>query len=157
MHHTRWLRHGNPETKLYLKKEISRFMSFVSQTRGCWHWTGCLTSGYGRFNRSAEVGYKLLQLAHRFSWEYFIGPIPDGMQIDHLCRVRNCVNPYHLEVVSCKQNIQRGLVTRSKRYCPKGHPYAGDNLYVSPSNKINCRACHRAHTKAYNKRKMEAK
>lgn len=74
-------------------------------------------------------------MAHRVAYELVVGPIPDGLQLDHLCKVRKCVNPAHLEAVTCGENIRRGdtgkaaaEVQSSKTHCPQGHPYSGDNL-----------------------------
>ena len=95
---------------------------------GCWLWTGTLSgSGYGQFQLS-PVTKKKAQ-AHRASYEYFVGPIPEGMQIDHLCRVRCCVNPAHLELVTQSENTRRGhLWQDAVTHCPQGHPYSPENL-----------------------------
>lgn len=112
---------------------------------GCWIWLGSVTThGYGYFQGKdrKKVG------AHCASYEHFVGPISDGLQIDHLCRVRCCVNPDHLEAVTQRENLLRGdNHWRSKTHCPRGHPYSGDNLLVRDNGiKINrrCRICHNA-------------
>lgn len=107
-----------------------RFMARVvpEPNSGCWLWDGaCLTNGYGRFSptqRRHEFVY-----AHRFSYEMHVGAIPDGMVIDHLCRVRCCVNPDHLEAVTRGENVRRGdapsHVSRRTGICKRGHRYAG--------------------------------
>lgn len=79
-----------------------RFWSHVDASGDCWEWNG-RSDEYGRFGLNGKV-----LLAHRFVWELLVGPIPDGMTIDHLCRNRYCVNPGHLEVVSGTENIRRG-------------------------------------------------
>lgn len=108
---------------------------------GCWVWTACiLHNGYGQF----RVGPKHKQ-AHRVSYTALVGEIPEGLQLDHLCRVRECVNPSHLEPVTGKENCNRGLDhSANKTQCPKGHPYSGENLYIKPGrlNRI-CRICSR--------------
>lgn len=82
-----------------------RFWKYVDASGPCWLWQGYRThDGYGRFN----IRRGLARGAHRFSWTTLVGEIPDGMQIDHLCRVRHCVNPDHLEVVTSWQNTLRG-------------------------------------------------
>jgi len=137
-----------------MNSEIHRFMSHVQRARDCWFWRGALDiGGYGRFRRSSKVGGHT-DMAHRYSYEYFIRKIPKTMQLDHLCAVRNCVNPYHLEVVTNQQNIQRGFTARGgKKHCPNGHRYSGDNLYVAPNNNgIGCRICRSKQTRAYKKR-----
>ncbi|MGI9402887.1 MAG: HNH endonuclease signature motif containing protein [Hyphomicrobium sp.] len=119
-------------------------MKFVSPepNSGCWLWTGaCNRDGYAQFalNGARNGG-------HRFSYELFVGPIPEGLQIDHLCRVRCCVNPAHLEPVTQRENARRGNVgqnNKSKTHCPKGHPYTPDNTYVTPVGRRDCMECRR--------------
>lgn len=117
---------------------------YAPQLGPCWWWTATLsTGGYGQF----WDGSRLIQ-AHRWSYEFFIGPILDGLQLDHLCRVRNCVNPSHLEPVTQKENLARGESPSArgarKTHCPHGHEYAGYNLHISPRGGRLCRACNRA-------------
>lgn len=97
---------------------------------GCWLWTGTVTyNGYGIF----EVNGKKIR-AHRFSYELHKGPIPDGLTIDHLCRVRCCVNPDHLEAVTMRENTLRGYGISAqnarKTHCIYGHPLSGENIRV---------------------------
>ena len=117
---------------------------------GCWIWTGALAGGYGRFFSKGRV-----VSAHRYSYELKYGPIPGGLELDHFlfnaphrrCIGPACVNPDHVESVTHALNISRGQTgarERSKVCCPAGHPYLGDNLYVSPSKVRQCRACGRA-------------
>ena len=87
-------------------------------------------------------------MAHRVSYEMAKGKIPDGLQLDHLCRMTLCVNPSHLEPVTPKENIRRGetaevarLTQLSKTHCPQGHPYSGENLYLKPNGRRECRQC----------------
>ncbi|MEE8234211.1 MAG: HNH endonuclease signature motif containing protein [Gammaproteobacteria bacterium] len=95
-------------------------------------------------------------MAHRVSYEMENGLVPKGLELDHLCRVRNCVNPQHVEPVTHKENCQRGEVGinhRRKTHCNRGHPYSGDNLYIVPKNgKRGCKTCSRE-----NLRKWRAK
>lgn len=89
----------------------------------CWEWTGRNRRGYGTF----RVGSKEYR-AHRFAYEQMIAEVPDGLVLDHLCRNRACVNPWHLEPVTSKVNTLRGLspaaANSTKTHCPQGHAYA---------------------------------
>jgi hypothetical protein len=125
---------------------VKRFWAKVEKTDGCWLWTGGLNAnGYGRF------GAKRLNIhyAHRFSYHLEFGAIPDGAEIDHLCRNRICVRPDHLEVVSHRQNIRRipkqehGKFQRQKTHCPQGHEYTPENTY-SYQGWRQCRTCREA-------------
>jgi hypothetical protein len=107
----------------------------ASDSNGCWLWTASIkTTGYGQI----KGGDKML-LAHRVAYELVNGPIPVGMSIDHLCRVRSCVNPEHLEVVSMAENVRRATV---KSHCLRGHEFTPENIYHRPDNhRRQCRAC----------------
>ena len=104
----------------------------------CWEWTGSAhNAGYG------VVGAKL---AHRLSYEAFVGPIADTLTIDHLCQNRKCVNPAHLEPVPLAINVLRGdsppARNARKTHCPQGHPYDEVNTYRTTKGHRICRACH---------------
>lgn len=88
-------------------------------------------------------------MAHRLSYEYYIGPIGQDLQIDHLCRNRKCVNPAHLEPVSGSENIRRSRRHRAggRTHCSRSHPLADDNLYIKPNGKRVCRQCERIRKK----------
>ena len=131
-----------------------RFESFVMRTDGCWHWIGHLRSGYGRL----MVNGSFIS-AHRMSYEHFVGPIPDGLEIDHLCRNRSCVNPDHLEPVTRTENIRRGTSPAArnavKSHCPRGHEFSGENLLLrNRKNHVGrvCRACNIEACKAFRER-----
>lgn len=98
---------------------------------GCWIWIGCL-NGTGYASKSLSKGVVDYTLVHRYVYDKLVGPIPEGLTLDHLCRVRCCVNPNHLEPVPREENWRRGernQYTR-KTHCPQGHPYSGHNLVV---------------------------
>jgi hypothetical protein len=112
---------------------------------GCWCWTAArVPTGYGQFWDGER-----LQLSHRVSFTVLTGPVPEGLQLDHLCRNRGCCNPAHLEPVTCSVNVLRGTgprnnVARCKRitHCPKGHEYTPENTRVR-GNWRGCWTCHR--------------
>ena len=116
----------------------------------CYLWTGALNShGYGQFWDGERM-----RPAHAVSWEMKHGPVPPGLEPDHLCRVHNCVNDSHLEPVTRRENIMRGigpaklaLINGAKTHCPAGHAYAGANLHIRPDGRRRCRACDRAATR----------
>lgn len=121
---------------------------------GCWLWTGSKsTHGYGLFRR----GEQTIQ-AHRAVYELLVGPIPDGLDLDHLCRVRLCVNPAHLEPVTRQENVLRSLPFRRDTrtaFCAAGHPRTPENVYLRrdrPSGR-NCRPCALEATRQWRKRK----
>lgn len=119
---------------------LERFWARVDKSGDCWLWTGSRSgNGYGRLWLNKHMIY-----AHRFAYELLVGPIPEGLQIDHLCRVRHCVNPAHLEPVTQGVNIRRGRNwQREKSHCPQGHPYDRENTHWYRSMRY-CRACDRA-------------
>ena len=126
---------------------------------GCWLWpTVNARTGYGSI-RVAGRGSRMA-LAHRVSYELHVGPIPEGLHLDHLCRNRGCVNPEHLEPVTCRENILRGVgfaaTNAVKTHCPAGHPLDGANLYVCPRGTRKCRACRAEASRRYLQRKRAA-
>lgn len=124
-------------TKEYL---IQRVEKFIKKDVGCWEWKGALNKGYGVLS----VKNKLKQ-AHRISYEAFVGEIPNGLVLDHLCKNTRCVNPEHLEPVTQALNVARGDSGRywsKKTHCPQGHEYSNENTYVSKMGRRSCRNCH---------------
>lgn len=107
---------------------------------GCWQWRGHrIRGGYGTFWWN---GRKIP--AHRFAYEILMGPIPEGLEIDHLCRNRSCVNPQHLELVTSSENKRRGLqgVLRQQSHCKMGHPFDEANTRIDAKGHRTCRVCH---------------
>lgn len=121
----------------------THFWSFVDKTESCWLWRGYVApTGYGMFWYPER---KRTVYAHRVAYELKRGPIPASMEIDHICRVRNCVRPDHLEVVTTRENLLRSTCASAKHakktHCPKGHPYDRDNTYLHPDGSRRCRIC----------------
>lgn len=130
---------------------VDRFMEKINvQESGCWIWTGStFWSGYGNFNG---------QLAHRASYELFVGPIPAGMQLDHVCHDetcrggtsclhRRCVRPVHLRVATNRENVLRGnsppALNAAKTHCRRGHEFTHENTRIETSGSRRCLKCAR--------------
>lgn len=131
-----------------MANELARFLSKVkSSPTGCLEWQSYKNPrGYGKFRIGGRLGKSVL--AYRFSYESSIGPVPDGKELDHLCRNPSCVNPFHLEPVSHHENMLRGG-NAIKDKCPYGHSYSGTNAYVRPNGLSRvCRECGRLQQRA---------
>jgi hypothetical protein len=113
-----------------------RFWSKVSDGGDCWAWSAQISAnGYGAFSYKGRGNY-----AHRVAYELMIAEIPEGLHIDHLCRNRWCVNPYHLEPVTKRENDRR---KPPKTHCPKMHEYDEKNTYYDRVGCKRCRTCGR--------------
>lgn len=129
------------------ERTSARFWSKVAEDGDCWVWTAYRTpAGYGRFMDKGQC-----LLAHRVAYEFMVGPIPEGLQLDHLCRNRACANPEHLDPVSPAVNTRRGEPA-SRTHCPQGHPYDDENTRPARGRRL-CRTCERARSTA--KRRAE--
>jgi hypothetical protein len=131
----------------------------TADDNGCWNWNLYVSpsTGYGFLTTGGRR-----HLAHRVSYESLVGPIPDGLQIDHLCRNRRCVNPEHLEPVTGSENCNRAPVhvahNRAKTHCPNGHPY--DEANTGRTGRYQhryCRACARAANRRASAKRAAAK
>lgn len=152
-HYLRLARHGDPEAtkrdswpgmeeRFWIKVERDGPLPVYAPELGpCWIWTAYLNpAGYGEFNRT---GYRA-ERAHRIAYELLIGLIPNGLQLDHLCRVPACVNPAHLEPVTMLENIDRSpRAAQNRTHCPQGHEYSDANTYHGREDNRACRTCHR--------------
>lgn len=123
---------------------------------GCWLWMGSINpNGYGHFSFKGKP-----VRAHIFAYEQKHGPVPDGFELDHKCRVRSCVNPDHVEPVTHQENVSRGdsgKYLKEKTHCKQGHPYSGENLYTNPSGRRECRICMRQRDKKCRENKAKKK
>jgi len=122
-------------------------LSEVDEKTGCWLWTGAKTDrGYGIIGITTAPGVYEMRPAHRVAYEEFIAPIPEGLQLDHLCRVRRCINANHLEPVTCGENLRRGEgftgLNFRKTHCKHGHEFTPENTGVARSGgKVRGRYC----------------
>lgn len=134
-----------------------RFWEKVDKQSGaddCWLWLGHISkNGYGQITFNNKT-YK----AHRFSYQISVGEIPNGLQLDHLCRTRNCVNPAHLEPVEQAENIRRGIsptsINAQKTHCHKGHEFTEENTYIKQGYR-QCRKCKAEEAAIYYKNHKE--
>lgn len=137
VHWKRWKRHGDPTAggERRVLDPVVRLLSRIEKTESCWLWCGQVSNkGYGVVcldNRK--------QPAHRVAYMLLVGPIPDGLELDHLCRVPLCVRPDHLEPVTHAENQRRMGIART--HCIHGHPYTPENTYRAPNGRRRCRAC----------------
>lgn len=116
------------------------FFSKVDKSGSCWLWTASRDRyGYGQ----VRIGGKQKR-AHRVAYELLVGPIPSGLQVDHLCRVRHCVNPAHMELVTSRVNTLRGqslqAINAQKTHCKRGHEFTPANTQIYGTWR-RCRAC----------------
>lgn len=132
-HYSRFLKYGDPLGFGWRTAPVEvRFWSKVEQQSGCWLWTGAITrDGYGHFG----INHRPV-LAHKWLWEYLNGPVSDGLELDHLCRVRHCVLPGHLEPVTHATNMARS----ASGNCRGGHPLVSGNVYQQGKRR-RCRRC----------------
>lgn len=111
---------------------------------GCWLWIGGRhPRGYGGFYINGKT-----RPAHVVCYEVYVGAVPDGLELDHKCRVTCCVNPDHLEPVTHQENMSRGIAGKmgaerqlAKKFCPSGHAYTPDNIYYRPNGYRDCKVC----------------
>ena len=120
----------------------------------CWEWTAeKVHNGYGRFSPKRPA--KKIK-AHTWAYTALMGPVPEGMELDHLCRNRLCLNPAHLEPVTHRENLMRGDSAAArcarKTHCPKGHAYDAENTQISRRGDRSCRTCRAEQSRAKRRR-----
>lgn len=131
---------------------LTRFEHFTmpEPNSGCLFWMGWVSkNGYGKIKiGSKREGTRRTAWAHRAAYEFFCGPIPTGFDLDHKCRVRCCVNPAHLEPVTRRENVRRGVgpqvissLKAAQTHCKRGHLLSGENMLLNSEGKRACRAC----------------
>ena len=136
-------------------KPVERFLAKIeiNPDTDCWEWiAGKDKYGYGVF------WFGKTMKAHRWSYDYWIGDLDPDLEIDHLCRVRSCQNPDHLEQVTCKVNILRGETraaeNAAKTHCHRGHEFTDANIYIY-NNHRHCRECQRERSRVWKENQHE--
>ena len=136
------------------ERQRKTFYTYFTQEEDCILWNGAKGRGYALYT----VNGKLRPL-HRVLWIEQKGPLKDGQQLDHLCRRRNCVNLNHLEPVTNKENVLRGVgpsaVNKRKTHCPQNHPFDKENTYLDPLGRRHCRECSRKHSREWKRKRRE--
>lgn len=136
----------------------------VNRRTGCWEWTASINvkTGYGQFMTRVD-GKSVLRTAHSMSYELHVGPIPDGHEIDHVCRNRKCCNPSprHLQAVPHRVNWERGSSPSARYYlkakCRNGHQYVDSNIYWTKNGRRVCRKCREEATKGFREQNPDYK
>ena len=141
MHAARLRRNGDP-TRITRTTTLDSFWRRVHKTEKCWNWQGfVLDSGYGQIATRKKPTASGTRLAHRVAYELVVGPIPEGLDLDHLCRNRICVNPSHLEPVTDKENVRRGLHGVLRTHCKYNHELTPENTRHDRDGGRRCRTC----------------
>lgn len=156
MHLTRWYRTGTTNSpRPDLDARLARFL----ETQDMGYSSPCLVSLISKdpqgYTRIKVDGVR--HLMHRLVYEMRVGPIPEGLELDHLCRVRHCANPAHLEPVTPQVNQRRGYgfsgINARKTQCVRGHDLTPENVYLTRRNMRQCRACRAIHQANYRQRR----
>jgi hypothetical protein len=137
--------------------EADRFWAKVNKTETCWLWTAARDrKGYGHFGLTSRKTV----LAHRYAYQALVGEIPQGLELDHLCRNPPCINPAHLEPVTSRINALRGFgqggLNARKTHCPQGHEYDTENTGRDRNGNRYCRTCNKARSRARTRAMREA-
>ena len=138
--------------KTPIRRSIPAPLRFWAKVEGgdateCWLWQGAITGGgYGDFYVGRLGGIRVKMAAHRWAYEHLRAEIPIGLQLDHLCRTRACVNPWHLEPVTHAENNRRGE-RANRTHCPANHEYTPENTYKAARGDRQCRTCIKKRTR----------
>lgn len=159
-HYARWREYGHPLAGGRPRDEPPKVTDYFERggDDDCWPWLSIKDRhGYGRW-RVREMGIDTG--AHRAVYEHLVGPIPDGLVIDYLCRNRVCVNPRHMEPVTNAENVRRGNAGSKpgwrRAFCKRGHLLAGDNVAFNGTNRL-CRECRNANARRkYHEKKQRS-
>ena len=143
MHYWRWWKWGRTYAEAPdPPSTLDRALQSIDRdgVGGCWDWLGSQDeNGYGNIKVFGTT-----KSVHRVVYESLVGPIPDGLVLDHLCRRRICCFPDHLEPVTAAENARRGAEANRRTNCPQGHPYDDENTYTNKLGRKVCRICARA-------------
>ncbi len=143
-------------TAKFRPTDLERFeaLLFRDIISGCWFWIGA-TSQMKKYKYSTFWNGEMYVRGHRWAYEHFKGPIPKRFCVHHLCGIRHCVNPEHLEAITYSENVKRGNCkhggefNKAKTHCKWGHPLSGKNLYIRTNGRRACRACAYRATRAW--------
>jgi len=141
------------------QRVVDRIMARIVRTPdGCWNWPGAKRAGgYGHVGWHDETKTPRNESTHRALYKHFNGEVPEGFDLDHLCRNRSCCNPEHLEAVTRRENLLRGKTTPARRaavtHCPSGHGYTPENTRVDKKGRRICKECCRTRNRSISKEK----
>lgn len=132
--------------KTFAQRFLEKYVILESKVfpdEPCWHWTAAKGRNYAVISFEGK-----LKVAHKLAYELINGKVPTGFELDHVCKNSLCVNPLHLEAVTHSENCKRGSQSQVNKnrgaeitHCPAGHAYAGENLYIKPNGRRECKAC----------------
>lgn len=147
----------NSRGETELEHFTKRIRIDLNSERFCWVWTGGVGgSGYGAMNfRDWESKDRYMGPAHIWAYNHYVGPVPEGLQIDHQCRNRLCCNPAHLEPVTPKENMRR--VFQHKKTCAQGHPWIPENIWKHKGGGNYCKICSKERHKEWLRVRREHK
>lgn len=153
-HYKRWKRRGTVHD---ITPEETFFARVTEGPNDCWLWDRPMDNGYGQFSDNRKMW-----MAHRWSYQFLRAEIPEGLNLDHLCRTRLCVNPWHLEPVTQRVNVHRGVgITAAKAaqtQCAHDHAFDVGNTYIDPRGHRGCRKCRRIQSdRSHARRRVGAK